>query len=76
MFTVQLTSMVSAGIPLLSAVNVIARAMEDAELREVLDRVVSDIAGGMSFSEALAVHPGVFSRLYISMIRAGEKPAV
>jgi len=45
-------------------------------MKEVIHSVLTGIRGGSSFSEALQKHPGIFSRLYISMIRAGETGGV
>src|SRR6185369_3164958 len=41
-------------------------------LRTILRNVINEIEGGGMFSEALARHPEVFSRLYVNMIVAGE----
>jgi type IV pilus assembly protein PilC len=71
-FTRQLATMVSAGLPLVRALTVISREADKPELQRVLGAVVSDVEGGRPLSEALSRHPKVFDRLYVAMVRAGE----
>src|SRR3990167_7708343 len=46
--------------------------MENKTFKEVLQKVTAEIQAGAAFSDALAKHPKVFSKIYVSMIRAGE----
>lgn len=71
-FSRQLATMVDAGIPLVQAMDILAEQMEKKSFREVLSRVRNDIETGSSLSEALSRHPGIFSALYINMVKAGE----
>ena len=71
-FNRQLATLFSAGIPLLRGVQGLAEQMQNKTFKEILLKVSADIQTGSSFSDALAKHPKVFSRLYINMIRAGE----
>jgi len=71
-FNRQLATLFSAGIPLLSGIQGLAEQMQNKTFKEILLKVAADIQTGSSFSDALAKHPKVFSRLYINMIRAGE----
>lgn len=71
-FSRQLATLVSAGIPFLQSLGAIERQSENPKLKAVIGAIRRDVEAGRSFSEALAKHPSVFSRMYVSMIRAGE----
>jgi len=76
LFTRQLSTMVEAGIPLVGALTALfesADPKKQAGLRSVVGDVTSRVEGGESFSEAIGKHPMVFSRLYTSMVAAGEQ---
>jgi len=72
LFTRQLATMISAGLPLLSGLEVTARQTDSARLREVLNGVRAGIEAGGSLSGELAKYPAVFANLYVSLIQAGE----
>lgn len=71
-FTRQLATMVSAGVPLLRALGTLQTQSESKKLREVLAFVDHDVQGGMALGEAFAKHPAVFSDVYVNMVKAGE----
>jgi len=71
-FSRQLATMVSAGLPLIQSLDVLREQMENPTLRSIIRQVEADVEGGLSLSEALAKHPKVFSPLFINMVRAGE----
>lgn len=72
MFTRQLSAMVSAGVPILRALNSMSQHAESAGFRNTINSVNKDIEGGMSFADALAKHPNSFNDVYVNMVRAGE----
>lgn len=71
-FTRQLATLFAAGIPLLRSIQALAEQMENKTFKEVLQKVTAEIQAGTAFSDTLAKHPKVFSKIYVSMIRAGE----
>jgi type IV pilus assembly protein PilC len=71
-FTRQLSTMLSAGIPMLEALEILADQAETPGFAFCLDNVVEDIRNGSDLSKALEPHKRVFSHIYVSMIRAGE----
>lgn len=73
LFTKQLTSMLHAGLPLTRALYSLARDEANATLGTVVVQVATDIESGETLSSAMSRHPGVFSRLYISMVKSGEQ---
>lgn len=75
-FTRQLATMVSAGVPLLRALNTLQQQVEDKKLKEVIGDVCRDVEGGAQLADSLAKHPEVFSDIYINMVRAGEAAGI
>jgi type IV pilus assembly protein PilC len=71
-FTRQLSTMVSAGVPLLRALSTLADQSDSKKLREVLATVNKDVQGGMSLGDAFSKHPDAFNEIYVNMVRAGE----
>ncbi len=75
LMTRQLATMVEAGLPLVSGLTALyeqADPRRQAGLRAVIGEVMQRVQQGDTFNEAIGKHPKVFSRLYISMVRAGE----
>ena len=71
-FTRQLSSMLSSGLTLMQALRILKDQMSRASAKEVVDKIISDIEGGASFSDALSKYPNIFTPVYISLIRASE----
>ncbi|MBI4322683.1 MAG: type II secretion system F family protein [Candidatus Omnitrophica bacterium] len=71
-FSRQLATMVSTGIPIIGALDVLASQAEHRTLRQVIRRIGTDVEGGMSLSECLAKYPRIFSEFVVSMVKAGE----
>jgi type IV pilus assembly protein PilC len=76
MFTRQLSAMVSAGVPLLRALNSLQQHTESLALRKVLGGVIEDVQGGSPLADALAKNPNTFSDVYVNMVRAGEAAGI
>lgn len=72
MLTRQLHSLIQAGIPILSSLNILEKQSDSLPLKKVLSAVADHISGGTSFSDALRKFPRVFSDLYINTVLAGE----
>ncbi len=71
-FSRQLATMIDAGIPLVHALGILAEQVENESLKTIVGNVRQDIEAGLSFCEALAKHPVVFSDLFVNMVKAGE----
>ncbi|MFH1996143.1 MAG: type II secretion system F family protein [Candidatus Omnitrophota bacterium] len=71
-FARQLATMVDAGIPLVSGLDILGQQEEKPVFRSVLLSVRDSVETGSSLSEAMAKHKNVFSELFINMVRAGE----
>lgn len=72
-FARQLATMVSAGIPLSTAIASIAINVKKTEFRKALIDVRDKVDAGVYLSEAMKLYPEVFDKLLVSMIEAGEK---
>lgn len=71
-FSRQLATMVSAGLPLIESLDVLGEQLENPILRKVVVDVRKDVEAGSTFTNALEKHPKIFNQLYVSMVRAGE----
>ncbi len=72
-FTRQLATMVDAGIAIVQSLQSLAEQSPNKVMRDVIKDVCTRVESGEGFSEALQRHPKAFSKLYISMVAAGEK---
>lgn len=75
-FTRQLSTMLSAGLPLTDALVIMEKQTKNANFTKILAEVVSDVEGGSALSASLAKHPKVFDIVYIKLIEAGETGGV
>ena len=73
LFTKQFRSMLVAGLPILQLLRVLENQTENKKLKNTIVSVTLDIREGLTLYDAFLKHPGVFSPLYTSMIRAGEQ---
>ena len=71
-FTQQLSTLLGAGQPLDRALTILLSLPEDERSRRVVSEIRDTVRGGASLSSALERQHGLFSRLYINMVRAGE----
>lgn len=71
-FTRQLSTMISAGVPLTRSLNTLQAQSESKTFRAVIAAISKDVEGGTALADAFSKHPNAFSEVYINMIRAGE----
>ena len=71
-FTRQFSTMINAGLPLVQALDILAKQSENPSLKEVTKAVVFDVESGNTVADALGKHPKAFSELYVNMVAAGE----
>ena len=72
MFTQQLSTLLGAGQPLDRALQMLSEQPDSEEGRRMVERIKDAVRGGTTLSSALEQQHGVFSRLYVNMVRAGE----
>jgi len=71
-FTRQLSTMVSAGVPLTRAFNTLHDQTSNDMFKRTIGEIAKDVEGGISLGDAFQKHPKVFSDVYVNMVRAGE----
>jgi type IV pilus assembly protein PilC len=71
-FTRQFSTMINSGLPLVQALDILAKQTENKALSDVTRAVVFDVESGNTVADALAKHPKAFSELYVNMVAAGE----
>jgi type IV pilus assembly protein PilC len=71
-FTRQLSTMISAGVPLTRSLSTMQSQTSNKYFKTVLAGVAKDVESGKTLADAFAKYPDVFSDVYINMVRAGE----
>jgi type IV pilus assembly protein PilC len=75
-FTRQLSTMISAGVPLARSLAALQGDSDNPFMREVLASVTKDVESGDNLGNAFAKYPTVFSEVYVNMVRAGEEGGI
>lgn len=70
--TRQLATMVSSGLVLSEAIDILEEQQANKTLKKALADVSQDIKGGLTLAQALGKYQNIFPRLYINLVRAGE----
>lgn len=73
LLTRQLATIISAGIPIVQALEILITGQVKLSLQQVLKNIKHDIENGKSLSDALAKRPDYFNPLFCNIIRAGEQ---
>ncbi len=75
-FTRQLSTMISAGVPLARSMSALQNDASNPYLHEVLSSITKDIESGAPLADAFGKYPNVFSEVYVNMVRAGEEGGI
>jgi len=75
-FTRQLSTMMSAGVPLVQSFDIAGRGHENPRMQDLLLSVKTEIESGSTMAESLAKHPYYFDELYCSLVHAGEQAGI
>lgn len=75
-FSRQLATMMSSGVPLVQAFDIIGRGHENASMRDLVLTIKADVEGGISLAEALRKHPAYFDSLTCNLVHAGEQAGI
>ncbi len=75
-FSRQLATMMSAGVPLVQSFEIVGRGHENPAMQKLILSVKGDVEAGGSLTEALGKHPDHFSDLYVNLVRAGEQAGI
>jgi general secretion pathway protein F len=71
-FTHELSTLLTAGLPLDRSLQILSELSESEEMKRVTGEVLTEVQRGKSLAEALNEHPDVFESLYVNMVKAGE----
>lgn len=71
-FSRQFATMINSGLAMLRALHILENQTKNQKLKAIISETKNDVEGGSSLSDAMEKHPKVFTRLYVSMVRAGE----
>ena len=72
-FCFHLEQLATAGVPLVEGLADLRDSVENPRFREVVSGLIEGIQGGSNLSQALADYPGVFSKVFVSLVRSGEQ---
>jgi type IV pilus assembly protein PilC len=72
-FCFHLEQLTSSGVPLMEGLVDLRDTVENPRFREVVSGLIESIQGGRSLSQALVDYPGVFSQVFVSLVRTGEQ---
>lgn len=72
-FTRQLATMMKAGVPLIQSFEITAEGAENPNMRDLLNSIKNDVAGGNTLADSLRKHPKYFDDLYCNLVSSGEQ---
>jgi len=70
-FTRQLSTMIDAGLPLATGLNIL-KEQDNPAMAEVVASLLREVEGGSTFAKALGKQPDVFDRIFVQLVKAGE----
>jgi len=71
-FPRQFATMISAGLPMVQCLEILAKQSENPEMRKIIEEVKESVQSGATLSEGLSKHKRAFDDLYVNMVEAGE----
>ena len=75
-FSRQFATMIEAGLNVVSSLVILEEQTDDEYFSMVVKELRADVEGGLLLSQAMGRHPKIFSRLYVSMVEAGEAAGI
>ncbi|MDF9392494.1 MULTISPECIES: type II secretion system F family protein [Methylococcus] len=75
-FSRQLATMLSAGVPLVQAFDIVGRGHDNPAMQDLLMSIKADVEAGTTLADALSKHPVYFDELFCNLVRAGEQAGV
>lgn len=72
----QLATMMSAGVPLVQAFDIIGKGHENPAMQEMIIAIKTDIEGGTAVADAIKKYPEHFDYLFVNLVRAGEQAGI
>jgi type IV pilus assembly protein PilC len=75
-FTRQLSTMISAGVPLNRSLATMQSQAENKAFAEIIGKIAKDVEGGSSLASSFGKYPNIFSDVYVNMMKAGEAAGI
>lgn len=75
-FSRQLATMMSAGVPLVQSFDIVGRGHENPSMQELILSIKQDVESGTALAQALTKHPLYFDDLFCNLVAAGEQAGV
>lgn len=75
-FTQELGTLLGAGLPLDRSLSILANLFEGEDFTGIIRAVLESVRAGKSLAAAMTEHPGVFPKIYVNMVRAGESGGI
>lgn len=75
-FSRQLATMMSAGVPLVQAFDIIGKSNDHSGMKELVNAIKVEVEGGSSLGQALKKHPNQFDDLFCNLVKAGEQAGI
>jgi len=75
-FTQDLSTLLEAGLPVDRSLSILTDVSENEKFATVIQEIRKSVQGGAYLSDAMSMHPAVFSKFYVNMVRAGEAGGV
>lgn len=72
LFTRQLSTMVSSGLPIVRSFEILEEQTKNNMLKKATGEIRTNLEGGLTLNDSMARHPKIFSNMYSSMVKAGE----
>lgn len=75
-FSRQFAVLIESGVPVLESLQSIAESLGNKKFKNAVLDIIRQISTGKKLSEGMALYPGIFDRLYVNLVRAGEEAGV
>jgi type IV pilus assembly protein PilC len=75
-FSRQLATMMSAGVPMVQGFEIVAGGQTNPRMKDMLTDIKTNIEGGSALHESLGKYPVQFDELYVNLVKAGESAGV
>ncbi len=75
-FSRQLATMMSSGVPLVQAFEIVGRGHANKAMQDLILSIKGDVEAGTSLNEALGKHPLYFNELFVNLVTAGEAAGI
>jgi type IV pilus assembly protein PilC len=75
-FSRQLATMMSSGVPLVQSFEIVGRGHENPKMQSLILDITAEVEAGNTLADSLAKHPDYFDELYVALVRAGEAAGI